>query len=88
MATAPNTPLESVEEYLNNSYSADVEYVNGLLVERGTPTIAHGTLAALLAGYFLAFRHEFGIAVVVECRTRIVEGARYRSRRAAVRITP
>src|SRR5438105_3551590 len=42
MAVVPSPPLVSVDEYLNSSYHPDVEYVDGVLVERGMPTIAAG----------------------------------------------
>ena len=34
MAALPNSPLLSVEEYLNTTYDPDVEFVDGVLVER------------------------------------------------------
>jgi hypothetical protein len=33
-------PVVSVDEYLTSSYRPDMEYVDGVLVKRGEPTIA------------------------------------------------
>ena len=75
---APTPRLVSVDEYLNSSYHPDLEFVDGLLVRRGRPMIAHGLLQGILIGYFLGFRKEFRYAVLVEVRTQIVQRARYR----------
>jgi hypothetical protein len=42
MATAPTVPYVSVDEYLESGYHPDKEYVDGVLVDRATPTFAHG----------------------------------------------
>jgi Uma2 family endonuclease len=78
MAALPTPPLAPVDEYLNSSYHPDVEYVDGLLVERGMPTVLHGLFQALLAGYFRMYRKEFRFAVLSETRTQIIERAKYR----------
>lgn len=78
MAVAPNPPLVSVDDYLNASYHPDVEYVDGMLVERGMPTIAHGLLQTILVAYLRTYRKQFRFAAVTEVRTQIVERARYR----------
>ena len=77
MAVAPN-PLVPVDEYLNTSYNPDVEYVDGVLVERSMPTGLDGLFQALLAEYFRMQRKAFRYAVYAETRTQIVERARYR----------
>ena len=78
MATAPIIPLVPVDEYLNTSYRPDVEYVDGVLVERGMPTPAHGTLQAIVAEHLRKHRHEFEYGVITECRVEIVKRSRYR----------
>lgn len=78
MATAPTLPLLSVDEYLNTSYEHDVDYVDGVLVERGMPTVPHSFLQALLIGWFLPLQSKHGFRVLPEARTQIVARARYR----------
>lgn len=78
MASAPTQLLISAEEYLTSSYRPDKEFINGVLVERGMPTPAHSALAMLVGAHFFALRHQFGYAVLPDCRTQIIERARYR----------
>jgi Uma2 family endonuclease len=78
MAAAPTIPLVPVDEYLNTAYHPDMEYVDGVLVERSMPTTSHAALQALLAEYLRKHRKEFGYGVLTECRVQIVRGARYR----------
>jgi Uma2 family endonuclease len=78
MAVAPTIPLVSVDEYLNSGYHPDMEYVDGVLVERSVPTIAHGLLQPILGEYFRRYRKQFRFAALSETRTQIVERARYR----------
>jgi Uma2 family endonuclease len=78
MASAPTLPLVSVDEYLNTSYEYDMEYVDGVLVERGMPTLAHSLLQRLLMSWFARFDEEMGFMALQEVRTQIVERARYR----------
>lgn len=78
VAAQPNPPLVPVDEYLNSSYHPDVEYVNGVLEQRGMPTVAHGVLCILLIEYFAQFRRKFGFMTLSEVRTQIIERARYR----------
>jgi Uma2 family endonuclease len=78
MATAPTVPLVSVDEYLNTSYEQDMEYVDGVLVERGMPTVAHSLLQRLLMAWFLRFDEEMGFMALQDVRTQIIERARYR----------
>src|SRR5271157_116230 len=60
MAAVPNPPLVAVDEYLNSSYRPDMEYVDGVLVERGMPTIAHSLLQMILIQHF--GRHHWALA--------------------------
>ena len=78
MAVAPTIPLISADEYLNSGYHPEMEYVDGVLVERSVPTIAHGLLQLILGEYFRRYRKQFRFAVLSETRTQIVERSRYR----------
>lgn len=78
MASVPTSPLVPIEEYLNTSYEHDVEYVDGVLVERSLPTPAHGLLQSLIAGHLLRYRKQHNYAVCTECRVELVERSRYR----------
>jgi Uma2 family endonuclease len=78
MAGAPTIPRISTDEYLTAGYHPDVEYVDGVLVERDVPTILHSLLQAILTEYFRRYRKQFRFAALSEPRTQIVERARYR----------
>jgi Uma2 family endonuclease len=78
MAVGPLPPVVSADEYLNSSYRPDLEYVDGALVERGMPTIAHSVLQMILVEQFGKYRKALGYLPLPEVRTRIVERARYR----------
>ena len=78
MAVFPAVPLISPEEYLNSSYRPDMEYVDGVLVVRGMPTIAHSLLQMILIQYFGRYQKDLRFLTLPEVRTRIVERARYR----------
>jgi Uma2 family endonuclease len=78
MAVAPLPPLVSVDEYLNSSYRPDLEYVDGALVERGMPTIAHSLLQKVLIQHFGEDRKTLRFVPLPGVRTQIVERARYR----------
>jgi Uma2 family endonuclease len=76
MAVATN--LVSVEEYLNSSWHPDREYVDGVLVERSVPTIAHSILQMLVIQYFARLQQQFRFLALPEVRTQIVQRVRYR----------
>jgi Uma2 family endonuclease len=78
MAVAPTIPLVSAEEYLNSGYHPEMEYVEGVLVERNVPTVSHSLMQLILCVYLDACRKEFGFEALPEARTQIVERARYR----------
>jgi Uma2 family endonuclease len=78
MAVAPTIPIVSADEYLNSGYHPDMEYVEGVLVERDVPTIAHSLLQLILGEYFRRYRKQFRFAALSDARTQIVERARYR----------
>ena len=78
MAVAPIPPRVSADEYLNSGYHPDMEYVEGVLVERDVPTIAHSILQAILIIYLDRFRKQLRYARLPEARTQIIERAQYR----------
>jgi Uma2 family endonuclease len=67
-----------VDEYLNSSYCPDMDYVDGVLVERDVPTIAHSLLQVNLIRYFSQFEKALSFLSLPAVRTQIVERARYR----------
>jgi Uma2 family endonuclease len=77
MAALANPPLVPVDEYLNSSYRPDMEYVDGVLVERGMPTIAHSLLQMILIQHFGRHQKALRFLSLPEVRTQIVERARY-----------
>ncbi len=78
MASALILPLVPVEEYLTSGYHPDMEYVDGILLERGVPTIFHALLQSILIAYFRQLEKQFRIKALSEVRTQIVQSARYR----------
>jgi Uma2 family endonuclease len=78
MAAAPTISLVSVDEYLSTSYEHDVEFVDGVLVERGMPTPAHATLESIVGEHLRKHRKEFGYGVLTECRLELVGRSLYR----------
>jgi Uma2 family endonuclease len=78
MSSAPTVPLVSVEEYLNTSYEHDMEFVDGVLVERGMPTPAHAFLQGIVIKHLWKHRVQFRYAVAPECRVELVKRSRYR----------
>jgi Uma2 family endonuclease len=63
--------LISLDEYLNTSYSPDMEYRDGVLVERNVGEEAHARLQALLARYIGNREKQWGIKVYTELRIKI-----------------
>ena len=78
MSGAPAIPLVSVDEYLNTSYEPDMEFVDGVLVEKGMPTIPHNFLGRLLLVWFMQYEEQFRFTALYDVRTQIIERARYR----------
>ncbi len=75
MAALPTSPLVTVEEYLNTSYEPDVEYVDGVLVERNVGDWLHSLIQSNL---LYALRRKYPhLKVVAELRSRVTE-SRYR----------
>ena len=78
MSALPTPPLVPVDDYLNSSYSPDREYVEGILLERSGPTIAHSLLQMILIRCFAEYEKALRFLSLPEVRTRIIERARYR----------
>jgi Uma2 family endonuclease len=78
MATAPTVPLAPADDYLRSSYEHDLEFVDGVLVQSGTPTIAHSLLQKLLLFWFARFEESLRFEALQEVRTQLIQGARYR----------
>lgn len=78
MATVPAIPLLSADDYLNRSFEHDVEFVDGLLVERGMPTPAHSLLQAIVVEHLRQHRKALGYGVFPECRVELIKRSRYR----------
>jgi Uma2 family endonuclease len=75
MAALPDSPLVSVEEYLNTPYDPDVEYVDGVLVERKVGDWLH---ALVQSNVLFALRRKYPhLKVVAELRSSVT-GTRYR----------
>src|ERR1035441_9598029 len=75
MAALPNSPLISVEEYLNTPYEPDVEFVDGVLVERNVGDWLHSLIQSNL---LFALRRKYPhLKVVAELRSSVT-GTRYR----------
>jgi Uma2 family endonuclease len=67
--------LISVEEYLSTSYDPDVEYVDGVLVERNVGEYPHGLVQSNI---IFALRRKYpNIKVIPELRSKVKE-TRYR----------
>jgi|SRR5580704_15860970 Uma2 family endonuclease len=85
MAAQPNSPLVSVEEYLNTSYDPDVEFVDGVLVERNVGDWLHSLVQSNI---LFALRRKYPhLKVVAELRSRVT-GTRYRLPDVCVLLVP
>src|SRR5689334_21735666 len=75
MAALPDSPLVSVEEYLSTAYDPDVEYVDGVLVERNVGDWLHSLIQS---NVLFALRRKYPhLKVVPELRSSVTE-TRYR----------
>ena len=63
--------LISELEYLHADYQPDLEYADGILIERNVGEQEHSWLQAALAAYFFRRRRLWGIHVYTEQRVRI-----------------
>src|ERR1700730_11039305 len=75
MAALPNSPLLSVEEYLNTAYDPDVEFVDGVLVERNVGDWLHSLIQS---NVLFALRRRYPHLKVVAELCSSVTGTRYR----------
>jgi Uma2 family endonuclease len=75
MAALPNSPLLAVEEYLNTNYDPDVEFVDGVLVERNAGDWLHSLIQSNVL-FFLRRKYPH-LKVVAELRSAVT-GTRYR----------
>src|SRR5579863_1528704 len=75
MAALPNSPLVPVEEYLSTAYDPDVEFVDGVLVERNVGDWLHSLIQS---NVLFALRRKYPhLKVVAELRSSVT-GTRYR----------
>ena len=71
MAALPNATPVPVEEYLNTSYDPDVEYVDGVLVERKMGDWLHSLVQSNI---LFALRRKYPhLKVVAELRSKVAE---------------
>lgn len=71
----PDSPLISVEEYLNTPYDPDVEFVDGVLVERNVGEWLHSLIQS---NVLFALRRKYPhLKVVAELRSSVTS-TRYR----------
>lgn len=69
MAALPHSPLVTVEEYLNTSYDPDVEFVDGVLVERNVGDWLHSLIQSNI---LFALRRKYPhLKVVAELRSSV-----------------
>jgi len=66
--------LVSLDEYLNTSYEPDMEFVDGVLVERNVGTPRHGRLQIIVGAYFEKYRNSHGIQAFGDTRLRVAVG--------------
>ncbi len=75
MAALLNLPLVPVEEYLNTAYDPEVEFVDGVLVERNVGDWLHSLIQS---NVLFALRRKYPhLKVVAELRSSVT-GTRYR----------
>lgn len=64
----------SLNEYLLTSYSPDVDYVDGVIVERNVGDNEHSAWQAAICAWFQQQAAQGGIRVRPELRIRVAEG--------------
>jgi Uma2 family endonuclease len=74
---ATTAAFVSLDEYLNTTYEPDMEFVDGVLVERNVGTPSHGELQAIVAAFLLQYRKSNKIKVFTETRLRM-DASRHR----------
>ncbi len=68
MATAPVTPLVSIDEYLHMSFEYDAEYVDGHIEERPVPEFDHAQLQIFIGGLLLRHKKSWGVRIAGDAR--------------------
>jgi Uma2 family endonuclease len=63
-------PAVSLEQYLQTSYEQPVEYVDGVLQEKGMTGYSHGAVQGLLFKWFHDHRKQWLISCSLETHTR------------------
>lgn len=63
--------LVSLDEYLNSSYEADMEFVGGVLVERNVGTMSHSLLLTQVILHFGQLPDSYRLQVLPSVRLRI-----------------
>lgn len=71
MATAVNTPLVPLEEYLSTSYEPDCDYVDGVLEDRNVGQSKHSKAQTELIIWLGGKRNVHGQSVRTEQRIRV-----------------
>jgi Uma2 family endonuclease len=68
---ATTAALVSLDEYLNTSYEPDMEFVDGMLVERNVGTQRHSLLQGFVVSYLHQYRKSHRIRVFPEVRLQV-----------------
>ena len=71
---ATTAAFVSLDEYLNTSYEPDMEFVDGVLVERNVGTPKHGRLQIIVGSYFEKYRKSHRIYAFGDTRLRVAVG--------------
>ncbi len=71
MIDVPVADLLPLSEYLNTSYRPDCDYVDGVILERNVGEFDHSRMLALLCAFLGAREQQWGIYVLISCRTRV-----------------
>jgi Uma2 family endonuclease len=85
MAASPDSSRVSLEEYLRTSYDPDVEFVDGVLVERNMGDWLHSSIQSNI---LVALRRKYShLKVVAELRSKTA-ATRYRIPDVPVLLAP
>ena len=71
MATEPNLPAVSEDDYLRTEYEPNCEYLDGILVPKPLPDRIHSRLQALITAYLISVELKYGFSAATEIHTRI-----------------
>lgn len=64
--------MVTVEQYLSTEYDPDVEFVDGVLIEKSTGEYDHARLQLAIGAYLLNRESEWGIHVSTDPRTQVL----------------